>query len=75
MWLKRRGQRASGLGLGCDVRVRSTRLVMTVHYGSLNRGWLDNVLWHMSRSQVWAARLCAKLSLDINSLLKEDALK
>lgn len=40
---------------------------MSVHYGTLNRRWLNNVLWHVSWPQVWTTSLCAKLGLDVNS--------
>jgi hypothetical protein len=48
---------------------------MSVHNSTLNWRRLNYVLGHMSRSQVWTTGLCAKLSLNIDSLFKKNTLK
>jgi hypothetical protein len=48
---------------------------MSVHDSTLDWGRLNYVLRHMSRSQVGATSFCAKLSLDIDSLLEKNTLK
>ena len=75
MGLKRRWQYRDGLGLGSDVRVRSARLVVSVHNSTLNWWRLDDVLRHMSGTQVGATSLCTKFGLNIDSLLKKNTLK
>lgn len=40
---------------------------MSVHDGALDGGRLNQVLGHMSRAQVGAARLSVKLGLNINA--------
>lgn len=73
MRLKRGWEACVWLGFGSDVGVRSAGLMMSVHNGPLHRGWLDQVLRHMSWAQVRAASLGSKLGLDIDTLLEENA--
>jgi hypothetical protein len=75
MRLKRRWQHRDRLSLGSDIRVRSTRLVVSVHDSTLDWGRLNNVLGHVSWTQVWAASLCTKFGLNIDSLLKKNTLQ
>jgi hypothetical protein len=75
MRLQRRWQYRNGLSLRSDIRVRSTRLVVSVHDSALNRGRLNEVLGHMSWSQVRTTSLCTKLSLDIDSFFKKNTLE
>lgn len=47
--------------------------MVSVHDGSLHRGWLDQILGHMCRTQIRAARLGSEFGLDIDTFLEENA--
>lgn len=49
--------------------------MVPVHHGALKGRRLYQVLWHMSRCQVGTAGFGLKLGLDIDALLKKDALE
>jgi len=49
--------------------------VVSVHNSTLDWGRLNNVLGHVSWTQVWAASLCTKFGLNIDSLLKKNTLQ
>lgn len=63
----RRERADTGLKLRSDARIGSSRLVVTVQDGPLNRRRLNHVLRGMRRSQAGAARFGSKLSLNIDA--------
>lgn len=62
-WQGRDGD--SGLEFRGDARLRSTG--MSVQESPLNRRLLYQILGHMSRSEIWTARLGMELCLNINA--------
>jgi hypothetical protein len=72
--MRRRGNGAR-LALGSNVRVGTSRLMVTVDQGSLDWWWLHHILGHMSWAEIGAAGFSSELSLHINTLLEQDTLK
>lgn len=69
MWLDRRRQRDTRLGLGRNVGVGSARLMMSIHDGSLDCRRLNQILRHMGWSQVGTSRLGLEFGLNIDACL------